>query len=70
MINRAPDPAVSCPFCGAALRLRRDKRGGRYFRCGTCLTAFFASGPEVIAQLERGGTFMFSVQADGRQSGG
>ncbi len=69
MINRPLSLTVSCPFCLATLQLRRDKRGGRYFRCRSCLTAFFSSGVEVIAQLEKGGVFMFSVRttADGQR---
>jgi hypothetical protein len=53
---------AECPFCAARLPLRPDKRGGRYFRCGVCLIAFFCSGSEVIRRLDAGGTFMLTVR--------
>jgi hypothetical protein len=53
---------ADCPFCRAVLPVRADKRGGRYFRCGVCLIAFFCSGREVIEQLDTGGTFAFGVR--------
>lgn len=55
---------VQCPFCKGALPFRRDKRGGRYFRCGECQTAFFFSGKSVIDRLEGGGSWSFQVKKD------
>lgn len=52
---------ANCPFCEEWLPFRTDKRGGRYFRCGYCQTAFFFSGKKVIEELERKGTWTFSV---------
>jgi hypothetical protein len=55
--TRSGHGEADCPFCRAVLPARADKRGGRYFRCGVCLIAFFCSGREVIEQLDTGGTF-------------
>ncbi|HKC93816.1 MAG TPA: hypothetical protein VKB81_07320 [Nitrospira sp.] len=55
---------VQCPFCKESLPFRRDKRGGRYFRCGDCQTAFFFSGKSVIDELETGGSWSFRVKED------
>ena len=60
--RKEPLGVVSCPFCGIPLPIRPDKRGGRYFRCGTCLIAFFCSGPEAIERLDAGGTFTLIVR--------
>ena len=53
---------VVCPFCQSTLPLREDRRGGRYFRCGLCLTASFITGRDAIEKLEAGGTFTFTVR--------
>src|SRR5262249_2114323 len=60
--QRETNLQADCPFCGAPLPLRRDKRNGRYLRCGVCLFALFCSGPEVIDRLERGGPFTFTIR--------
>lgn len=55
---------ATCPFCKSSLPFRRDKRGGRYFRCNSCQTAFFFSGKSVIDSLEAGGSWSFSIKKD------
>lgn len=66
IINKEEDMAltVECPFCKGVLPFRRDKRGGRYFRCGGCQTAFFFSGKSVIDRMEAGGTWSIRVESD------
>ena len=53
---------AKCPFCSSTLPFRRDKRGGRYFRCNQCQTAFFFSGRTVIDRLETGGSWSFTIE--------
>lgn len=53
---------AKCPFCRSTLPFRRDKRGGRYFRCNQCQMAFFFSGSSVIDRLDSGGSWSFSVE--------
>lgn len=53
---------AKCPFCRGTVPFRRDKRGGRYFRCNQCQTAFFISGHSVIDRLESGGNWSFSIE--------
>lgn len=60
---------VQCPFCKGSLPFRIDKRGGRYFRCGVCQTAFFFSGKSVIDRLEEGGLWSFQVKKELETSG-
>lgn len=55
---------VQCPFCKGTLPFRKDKRGGRYFRCGACQTAFFFSGKSVIDRLDEGGSWSFQIKKD------
>ncbi len=55
---------VGCPFCGSNLPFRRDKRGGRFFRCNLCQFAFLISGQSVIDRLEAGGTWSFTIARD------
>lgn len=53
---------ATCPICRGALPFRLDRRGGRYFRCGICLIAFFSSGRDAIDRLEKRGTFTFTIR--------
>jgi len=55
---------AKCPFCDSTVPFRRDKRGGRYFRCNQCQTAFFFSGRAVIDRLEEGGTWSFTIETE------
>jgi hypothetical protein len=55
---------VDCPFCKRQVPFRRDKRGGRYFRCNECQLACFFSGKSVIDRLEAGGTWSFTITTD------
>jgi len=55
---------VTCPFCESALPLRRDKRGGRYFRCNQCQLACFFSGRTVIDRLDEGGTWSITIEQE------
>jgi hypothetical protein len=60
---------AKCPFCSITGPFRRDKRGGRYFRCGTCQIAFFFSGKAIIDRLEGGGTWSFRVETGADEKG-
>jgi hypothetical protein len=53
-----------CPFCTSNLPFRRDRRGGRYFRCNQCQTVFFFSGHSVINRLEEGGSWLMTIKKE------
>jgi hypothetical protein len=55
---------VGCPFCRSNLPFRRDRKGGRFFRCNLCQLAFFISGKSVIDRLEAGCTWSFTITTD------
>jgi len=60
---------AKCPFCDSALPFRRDKRGGRYFRCNQCQLACFFSGRTVIDRLDEGGTWSLTIEQEPPPSG-
>ncbi len=55
---------VECPWCKHTVPFRRDRRGGRYFRCNECQLACFFSGKSVIDRLEAGGTWSLTITTD------